>query len=230
MLRFVLILYAFATVMLIAGISEHFAPAFFGAFFFGGVATAISYFKWAPAKQERSKIFTGTGNADLSAPVPPRYPPPPAPAMSQPSDGGMSIGIKQVPDAVWVWVGVNEVTKQALTGVLKTKIDEFPLDEERAQQSLREFSATLEELISVPPFSPAEARLKRQEHLAQAKKDFFTAKPIQVRDLISGPFRYPVSNAQDAADFIERLKTKTLPKLKKMIEAQSDAKTQTFEL
>jgi len=181
-------------------------------------------------KPRSARYLSGTGTADLEAVVPPTFEPPPSPAMTPPQDGTMSVAIHRDTDAVWAWVLVTETTKQALSKVMKAPVDEYPLDIDQAERRVREFKVQIEQTFTTPPFSKTERDLKIQDSLAKVKKLHFTPRPILLRDFIAGPFRYPVSSAQEGAEYVDRLKTRVFPKIKGMIEAQSRPRTETFEL
>lgn len=169
-------------------------------------------------------------NAETVAQQPPQYVPPPRPVMSPPQDGGMSVGIAQADDAVWVWILITETTKHALSQVMQEPIDHYPLDLELANQRVREYTRETDRIGPLSTDTKEQWEYKRTNDLAFAKKTFLTPRPILLRELLANPFRYPVSSAHAAAEYVERCETKILPKIKTMIEAQSRPKTETFEL
>jgi hypothetical protein len=218
----------FTLVPLFAILNEHtphllFIPVVVGAMWFGF---------WSITKPRRHKsaaLLSGTGNADLEAEVIPTGPqPPPRPVMAPPPDGGMSVAIHQTDDAVWVWILVTEVTKQTLSKVLKEPVDQFPDDPEATERMMRDYRRQTEHIAKVA--GSHYDKYEQEADLSKAKKMFSEPTYIHLRHMLANPFRYPVSSPHAATEYIDRLKTKVLPKIKTMIQAQSQPKTESFEL
>ena len=156
--------------------------------------------------------------------------PPPRPAMTLPPEGGMSVAIEQDNVAVWVWIVVSEATKQTLSKVMEEPVDQFPLDVEDRNRRLRELMRDWDQDHDSNLYSDRERQSLRETYFAESKKMFLTPDYILLRNMLAEPFCYRISGAQETVDYIDRLKTKVLPKIKTMIQQQSRPTKESFEL
>jgi hypothetical protein len=173
-------------------------------------------------KTFRQGNFSGVSLATANALMKPTHVAPTPPMMTQPVDGTISVGIKKTDDSVWVWIRLTETTKQTLSKVMKEPVDQYPLDVERIERSIREHVAGVETTFH-------DAR-EKQEYVTNFRKKMMAPTNILLRDMLSNPFRYPVKNAQEAAEYTDRLKTKVFPKIKAMIEGQAHPEEETFQV
>ena len=145
---------------------------------------------------------------------------PPRPVMAPPSEGTMSVGLQQTQNFVWVWILLTETTKQTLSNVMQEPVDELEID---MSDALREHIRMIKQQVP-------EDSYERQDEIRKITELFNEPHYVTLEQILAFPYRHPAASAQEAADYIARLKDKILPKVKAMIEAQSNSKTQTFQL
>ncbi len=182
--------------------------------------------------RRKSGALSGTGKVDLNTYIaPPRAPDPeqpPRPLMTPPRDGTMSVAIEKTHNAVWIWILLTETTKQTLAMVLKEPVDQYPKDMDQARLRYDEF---IRDIDNIWANNDKNTRaMYHDKYALEGKKLYLTPSYIFLREMLKSPFRYDVKSAQEAADYVERLKTNVLPKIKSMIEAQSRPSTEQFEL
>jgi hypothetical protein len=146
------------------------------------------------------------------------------PTMPPITEGVMSVAIRRRDDFVEVFIELSEATKHLLSDpdILAIPVDEFKTDNSAAlREALRVIDDLPDNLVS-----KREKEDERRERIEQFNRPDY----ITLNNLLANPYRHYVPNPQDAAEYIEKLKTKILPKIKTIIENRAKPDTETFQL
>ena len=161
------------------------------------------------------------------------------PPLPSPSKGNISVGYKHIDDAVYVWIELSEVDKQVLSQaqLLDTTVDEIE-DAKAIQEQVNSYSEIMDEtteridaqlsakLRGRLDYTPKERRTKLDEY----RQELVDKNSVSLRDILSNPYRRAVTTPAEAAAYIEKLKTKILPKVKSLIETHSSPLSGSFDL
>ena len=146
------------------------------------------------------------------------------PVMPVPEEGKIAVAIQKTDNFVLVYIQLSETTKHVLSNsrILQTPVDEFYLDmSDRLHETFRDIDDLPSELVSYR---------EKQDEKRERIKQFTAPHYITLDNFLANPFRHPVSNPREALEYIEKLKTKILPKVKALIESASGPQSESFQL
>jgi hypothetical protein len=196
-----------------------------GTFFFALPAVIIIYFKmrWLLPASSSSSITQADIQAEEERV---RQLAPPRPAMTVPSPGNISVAFHQTDDAVWVWINLSETTKHILSDAkaLETPVDEFHLD--GTSSILRKMLNDIDDTPEMLHYTKRDKEDEKRQRIEEWNRPQY----ITLREILANPFRHYETNPQRRLEYLDKLKTKILPKVKTIIEGHSRPKTESFEL
>jgi hypothetical protein len=123
-----------------------------------------------------------------------------------------------------VYIQLSEVTKHILSESrsLETRVDEIHIDmSDRLREHERLIDSLDERFVS---------KREKEDDKRKLAAQFAEPTYITLGGMLADPYRHYVKNPQEAVEYIDKLKTKILPKVKSIIESHSVPKSESFEL
>jgi hypothetical protein len=144
------------------------------------------------------------------------------PPMPPITDGVMSVAIKRKETIVLVFIQFSEVNKHILSD---SRALEIPVDEYKYDRS-DEIEDSMQEIYKIKSMSKEKKDQWRRETVE------LYSEPIKITlgQMLADPYKRGFESQHEAIEYIEKLKTQILPKMKKIIEANSRPDVETLEL
>jgi hypothetical protein len=143
------------------------------------------------------------------------------PPMPPITDGVMSVAIKRKETIVLVFIQFSEVNKHILSD---SRALEIPVDEYKYDRS-DEIEDSMQEIYKIKSMSKEKKDQWRRETVE------LYSEPIKITlgQMLADPYKRGFESQHEAIEYIEKLKTQILPKMKKIIEANSRPDVETLD-
>jgi hypothetical protein len=177
----------------------------------GGIAYAAHKFR--SYTQHRADLAAQGTLPDFLALHPRGSAPPPRPPMDAPVDGEMSVAFKTTDDAIWFWIELTEQTKFAIRNEIDTPNDGQDEVDRRLKQYQDELYAQSKERTH--PYSEDYIKKQLIDQLIHLHRMYL----MPLRSFLQNPACHRIKNPLEAAEFLNKFKTKYLPAIKSVITA-----------
>lgn len=178
----------------------------------------LFFFKWARGNQPAPV-------QEVKEPIPE------APTMPPPREGALAVGLRQVGNYVYVWLQVSEADLIRLRSVMHVAVDEYPRNLALEERGTELYMAGLKEAYYRAGLTEEQVEKHLRKDAQEEKKRLSKPEYITLQQMLQFPFRYePSIRGETHADYLDRLRTKVLPKIKQMVEFAGKPKDEQFEL